>query len=75
MMRLIDRLNAHVERQGTIIVERDDDGGGFLVMTPSGDIFHARTRRHVEQIARREFRSMLRGHTGAIGVGTIEWRD
>lgn len=59
------------KNQGRIIVEHGD--GGFLVMTPDGQIYRRPTERGVLAIARRWGRDHMDDGT-TVGLTEVEWR-
>jgi hypothetical protein len=57
------------QAQGKVVIEQDGDG--WLIMTPDGKVAWVATRKKAEQHAKKWFKSNLKGD---IGVGSIEWR-
>lgn len=55
-----------------MVVEKDEDTGTFLVMTPDGQVSGAATHDAAEAKARKWFKKHL--PKMAIGIGMIEWR-
>lgn len=61
-----------VEHQGTIIVERDPDGG-WLIVTPDGAVTHQPSVYAAGKAAKEWCRKHLTVTEG-FGVARIEWR-
>jgi hypothetical protein len=51
--------------------QHEDEGGGWLVMTPDGEVTFGRNRGKAQAICNKYFESH---RTADIGIGTIEWR-
>ena len=66
-------------RQGKIVIE-EQAGGGFLMMTPDGDIVFAVTKKDAERRINAWYKKDLERLVkttrteGLIGIGVIEWR-
>ena len=56
--------------QGTVVIEPDE--GGYLVMTPDGEVVWKPTKAAAERHARAWFKAHLDG--ADVGIGDIEWR-
>jgi len=57
------------ENQGKVVCEEDNEG--WMVMTPDGEVTHAKTRAIAERYAKSWFARNLKSE---VGVGKIEWR-
>jgi hypothetical protein len=75
---LVRTLRGHAYRrvnQGTAVVEPQDaaNGGGFLVMTPHGDVCQALSHAHAVRIIKAWAKRHMRVENG-VGLLKIEWR-
>lgn len=77
---LVEHLgNVTKVRQGKAVIEEQADGG-FLVMTPDGEVTMVLAKRDAERRCNRWFKRDLERTVkttrveGLVGIGTIEWR-
>jgi hypothetical protein len=66
--------------QGKAVVEEQDFGGAWMVMTPDGEVRMAVTKKDAERRVTAWFKKDLERIVkttrteGLVGIGTVEWR-